>query len=81
MNDCTDSETLWQAADAARSVIEANLGYCAVAITPDAWGRTLHVELDRHLTEDQAMDLCAQFALPADYDGDSPHGSLFTLWL
>lgn len=81
MIDVDDSQSLWQVADAARSVIEANLGYCAVSIVPDVECRCLRVELDRHLDEEQAMALCAQFALTADYDGESEAGSLFTLWL
>lgn len=79
MMNVTDMEEVWRTEDSIRSVVEAAAGLSAWELTFDTVTGCYHLELDGHLTEEQAIDLCAQFYISADYDGEGSHGSLFTL--
>jgi hypothetical protein len=68
---------IWQAEDGIRTVIDACLGCGIWEMTYDNADSTIRAELNEHLTEMQANDLCSQFNLYGYYDGEGEHGSIF----
>lgn len=74
-----DMEEAWRTVDSIRSVAEAVTGLSVWELSFSRQTGCYRLELSRHLTEEQAYDLCSQLYIPADYDGEGSHGSLFTL--
>ena len=77
MQDWQDYSELWAQKDSITTVVEAN-GYSVWDIRLSSG--VLYVELCQHLTDDQTSDLCCQFPLIADYEGEGTHGSTFALY-
>lgn len=67
----------WQIKDAIITVIEAN-HYSPWDVHQTANG--FRVELNETLSEEAANLLSGQFPLPADYDGEGSHGTVFSLY-
>lgn len=71
---------IWTAQDGIRTVVQAVCGTdCVRRLHYDEAGQCFALELTEHLSEERANDLASQFYLPASYDGEGSHGSLFTL--
>lgn len=77
MQDWQNYSELWAQKDSITTVVEAN-GYAVWDIRMSY--SVLYVELTQHLTDEQMSDLCCQFPLSADYEGEGTHGSVFTLY-
>jgi len=74
-----DFDTIWKQMDEARTVVNAVLGECVWNLAYDDEAEVIELELTLHLDDDAASNLCSQFYLPADYDGEGPHGTRFVL--
>lgn len=74
-----DIEDVWQTEDSIRSVAEAVTGLAVWELSFSRQTQCFYLELDGHLTEEQAINLCMQFYISADYEGEGSHGSRFAL--
>ena len=77
MSDWQDFSELWMLKDSITTVVEAN-GASVWDIHQSVGA--LKVELCQHLDDEQMSELCCQFPLSADYEGEGTHGSVFTLY-
>ena len=68
----TDYDSIWRTQDEIRTVVNAVLGECMMAI---------ELELTVTLDDDAVSNLCCQFPIPADYDGIGAKGSKFAFYL
>lgn len=66
----------WQMQDAVTTVANAN-GYGVWDLHPTGDGFVL--ELDRHISDEAAGNLCGQMPLTADYCGEGTHGTMLSL--
>ena len=73
-------EDIWQIQDEITAVVNS-LGYSLWDLHYDRRFFSFHMELNEHLPEDTLSSFCSQMPLAADYDGESSHGSEFTLYL
>ena len=60
-----------------RVVVNANLGECIWHLGYSQERQAIELELTLHIEEYTANDLCAQFPLTADHDGEGHHGTIF----
>ena len=67
----------WQAMDAITTVVEAN-GYGIYDLRQTDFG--FRLELNSHIDDEAAEDLCGQFSLSADYGGEGEYGTLISLY-
>ena len=73
----TDFDTIWRQQDEIRTVVDAAVG-CGIWNLCYSEGRgAIELELSTHLNKDSISDLCCQFPLPCDYDGEGARGSKF----
>lgn len=77
----TDFDAIWRTQDEIRTVVNAVLGECIWNLAYDERRRTIVLELTLSLDEDAISDLCCQFSLPADYDGQGSRGTRFAFYL
>ena len=77
----TDFDAIWRTQDEIRTVVNAVLGECIWNLAYDEGRRAIVLELTLSLDEDAISDLCCQFSLPADYDGQGSRGTRFTFYL
>ncbi len=77
----TDFDAIWRTQDEIRTVVNAVLGECIWNLTYDERRRAIVLELTLSLDEDAISDLCCQFSLPADYDGQGSRGTRFAFYL
>ena len=77
----TDFDSIWRTQDEIRTVVNAVLGECIWNLAYDERRRAIVLELTLSLDEDAIIDLCCQFSLPADYDGQGSRGTRFAFYL
>ena len=77
----TDFDSIWRPQDEIRTVVNAVLGECIWNLAYDERRRAIVLELTLSLDEDAISDLCCQFSLPADYDGQGSRGTRFAFYL
>jgi len=76
----TDFDYIWRLQDEVRTVINAAQGECIWNMRYNEQRMAIELELTVHL-EDEALELCNQFPIPTDYEGEGEHGSLFVLYV
>ena len=77
----TDFDSIWRTQDEIRTVVNAVLGECIWNLAYDERRSGIVLELTVSLEEDAISDLCCQFSIPADYDGEGSKGSKFVFYL
>ena len=76
-----DFDSIWRTQDEIRTVVNAVLGECVWNLAYDERRSAIVLELTVSLEEDDISDLCCQFPIPADYDGEGSKGSKFVFYL
>ena len=76
-----DFDSIWRIQDEIRTVVNAVLGECVWNLAYDERRSAIVLELTVSLEEDAISDLCCQFPIPADYDGEGSKGSKFVFYL
>ena len=76
-----DYDSIWRTQDEIRTVVNAVLGECVWNLAYDERRSAIVLELTVSLEEDAIGDLCCQFPIPADYDGEGSKGSKFVFYL
>ncbi len=76
-----DFDSIWRTQDEIRTVVNAVLGEHIWNLAYDERRRAIVLELTVSLEEDAISDLCCQFPIPADYDGEGSKGSKFVFYL
>ena len=76
-----DFESIWRIQDEIRTLVNAVLGECIWNLAYDERRGAIVLELTVSLEEDAISDLCCQFPIPADYDGDGSKGAKFVFYL
>ena len=76
-----DFDSIWRTQDEIRTVVNAVLGECIWNLAYDERRNAIMLELTVSLDEDAISDLCCQFPIPADYDGEGSKGSKFVFCL
>ena len=77
----TDFDSIWRTQDEIRTVVNAVLGECIWNLAYDERRMAFVLELTVSLEEEAISDLCCQFPIPADYDGEGSKGSKFVFYL
>ena len=88
----TDFDSIWRTQDEIRTVVNAvqgALGFAATERTQEClWNlayderrMAIVLELTVSLEEEVISDLCCQFPIPADYDGEGSKGSKFVFYI
>lgn len=77
----TDFDSIWRTQDEIRTVVNAVLGECIWNLAYDERRMAIVLELTVSLEEETISDLCCQFPIPADYDGEGSKGSKFVFYL
>ncbi len=81
MNNTTDWDSIWRTQDEIRTVINAVLGECIFNLGYNDKRMAIELELAVHLEEEQLSDLCSQFYVNADYDGEGNHGTKLVFYI
>ena len=76
-----DFDYIWRTQDEIRTVVNAVLGEHIWNLAYDERRSAIVLELTVTLEEDAVSDLCCQFPIPADYDGEGSKGSKFVFYL
>ena len=76
-----DFDSIWRTQDEIRTVVNAVLGEHIWNLAYDERRSAIVLELTVSLEEDAISDLCSQFPIPADYDGEGSKGSKFVFYL
>ncbi len=77
----TDFDSIWRIQDEIRTVVNAVLGECIWNLAYNERRRAIVLELTTTLDEAAASNLCCQFPMPADNDGEGSKGSKFVFYL
>ena len=77
----TDFDSIWRTQDEIRTVVNAVLGDCIWNLSYNGHRMAIELELTASLEEDAVSDLCSQFPVHADYDGEGGHGTKFVLYV
>ncbi len=80
MESSADYETIWRLQDEIRSVVNAVVGECIWNLSYNNTRQAIELELTMHLEEVAINNLCSQFSIPADYDGEGTHGTKIALY-
>ena len=75
-----DFDSIWRTQDEIRTVVNAVLGEHIWNLAYDERRSAIVLELTVLLEEDAISDLCCQFPIPADYDGEGSKGSKFVFY-
>ena len=75
-----DFDAIWRFQDEVRTVVNACLGDCIWNLNYNPVRQCIEMELKRHLDDEELSMLSSQFTLPADYDGEGTHGSMFVIY-
>ena len=76
-----DFDSIWRTQDEIRTVVNAVLGEHIWNLAYDERRSAIVLELTVSLEEDAISDLCCQFPIPADYDGEGSKGSKFVFYI
>lgn len=77
----TDFDSIWHIQDEIHAVVNAVLGEKIWNLAYNNNRQAIELELTIHLEEDISNNLCSQFTLPADYDGEGKHGTKYVFYL
>ena len=77
----TDFDSIWRTQDEIITVVNAVLGECIWNLAYDERRMAIVLELTVSLEEEAISDLCCQFPIPADYDGEGSKGSKFVFYI
>ena len=77
----TDFETIWRTQDEIRTVVNAVVGECIWNLSYQQQRMAIELELTLTLDDDAIDNLCSQFPVSADYDGQGPRGTRFVFYL
>lgn len=77
----TDFDSIWRQQDEIRTVVDAAIGCGIWNIRYNSKREAIELELATHLDEDAVSDLCCQFSLSCDYDGEGMRGTKFVFYL
>lgn len=72
----TDFDFIWRKQDEIRTVVDAVLGCGIWNLNYNTKREAIELELMTNLDEDTVSDLCCQFPLFGDYDGEGSRGSM-----
>ena len=75
-----DFDSIWRTQDEIRTVVNAVWGECIWNLAYEERRSAIVLELTVSLEEDAISDLCCQFSIPADYDGEGSKGSKFVFY-
>ena len=73
----TDFEAIWRQQDEIRTVVNAVLGECIWNLSYSERRMAIELELTVMLDDDAIGNLCCQFPIASDYDGEGSRGSKF----
>ena len=76
-----DFDSIWRTQDEIRTVVNAVLGECVWNLAYDERRSAIVLELTVSLEENAISDLCCQFPIPANYDGEGSKGSKFVFYI
>ena len=76
-----DFDSIWRTQDEIRTVVNAVLGECIWNLGYSQARMAIELELSVHLEEEVVSDLCSQFPVAADYDGEGTRGTKFVFFL
>ena len=76
-----DFDSIWRTQDEIRTVVNAVLGECIWNLAYDERRSAIVLELTVSLEEEAISDLCCQFPIASDYDGESSRGTKFVFYL
>ena len=76
-----DFDTIWRIQDEIRTVVNAVLGECIWNLGYSQERMAIELELTIHIEEEDISDLCCQFPVSADYDGEGAYGTKFVFFL
>ena len=76
-NPMTDFEAIWRQQDEIRTVVNAVLGECIWNLSYSERRMAIELELTVTLDDDAIGNLCCQFPIASDYDGEGARGSKF----
>lgn len=76
-----DYDSIWRTQDKIRTVVNAVLGEFVWNLGYSQDRTAIELELSVHLEEDEVSNLCSQFPVAADYDGEGAEGSKFVFFL
>ena len=77
----TDFDSIWSTQDEIRTAVNAVQGECLWNLAYDERRMAIVLELTVSLEEEAISDLCCQFPIPADYDGEGSKGSKFVFYI
>ena len=75
-----DFDAIWRFQDEVRTAVDACLDDCIWNLNYNLGRLCIELELERHLDDEELALLSSQFPLPADYDGEGTHGSMFAIY-
>ena len=76
-----DFDSIWRTQDEIRTVVNAVLGECIWNLTYKERRNAIVLELTVSLEEEAISDLCCQFPIASDYDGEGSRGTKFVFYL
>ncbi len=71
-------EDIWQIQDEITASVNS-IGFSLWDLHYDRASFTFHMELNEHLPDEVLSSFCSLMPMPADYDGEGNHGSLFSV--
>lgn len=74
-------DSIWRTQDEIRTVVNAVLGECIWNLGYSRVRMAIELELTIHIEEEDISDLCGQFPVSADYDGEGAYGTKFVFFL
>ena len=77
----TDYDSIWRTQDEIRTVVNAVFGECIWDISYNQKRMVIELELTVILDDDAIDNLCCQFPISADYDGNGTRGSKFAFYI
>ena len=77
----TNWDSIWRSQDEIRTVVNAVLGECIWHLGFSESRMAIELELTTHIDDDAISDLCCQFSIPCDYDGEGTRGTKFVFGL
>ena len=76
-----DFDSIWRTQDEIITVVNAVLGECIWNLTYNERRSAIVLELTVSLEEEAISDLCCQFPIASDYDGEGSRGTKFVFYL
>ena len=76
-----DFDFIWRTQDEIRTVVNAVLGECIWNLSYNAPRRVIELELTSRLDSEAIENLCCQFPVAADYEGEGTKGAMFAFYI